>query len=402
MGLKNFDLMKKIAIPTESKVVLLVIDGLGGLPKDGKTELEKAKTPHLDELAARGISGMTDPVGRGITPGSGPAHLSLFGYDPLRFEIGRGALAASGIGFELEPDDLAARINFATIDEEGKVTDRRAGRISSEKNKELCRLLEEKTEIEGIELFVKTVKEHRAVVIFRGTGLSDELNDSDPQVTGVPPLEIEALSPIAEKAAEIVRDFLHRAKEVLRGHHPADMVLLRGFAKPPRLLSLTEIYHLRPAAIAAYPMYRGIARLVGMDILSTGGKIEEEFRTLKDNFLKYDFFYLHIKGSDSAGEDGDFQRKVKVIEEVDRNIPLLTDLRPAAIAVTGDHSTPSVLKSHSWHAVPFLLYSAWCRPDKVDEFSEEACSQGGLGRFPALKVMPLLLAHGRKFTKYGA
>ncbi|MCD5401435.1 2,3-bisphosphoglycerate-independent phosphoglycerate mutase, partial [candidate division NPL-UPA2 bacterium] len=344
---------------------------------------------------------MTDPVGRGITPGSGPAHLSLFGYDPLKFKIGRGALAAAGIGFELGADDLAARINFATVDEEGKITDRRAGRIGSEKNKELCQLLE-KIEIKGVELFVKTVKEHRAVVIFRGERLLDELNDSDPQATGVPPRAVEALSPEAEKAARIVNSFLQQARELLSAHRPANMILLRGFAKSPQLPSLREVYRLRPAAIAAYPMYRGIARLVGMEVLSTGETIEEEFETLKDNFSKYDFFYLHIKGSDSAGEDGDFERKVRVIEEVDKNIPSLTALRPEVIAVAGDHSTPSLLKSHSWHAVPFLLSSAWCRPDKVDRFSEGACCQGGLGRFPALKVMPLILAHGLKLTKYGA
>ncbi len=401
MRQRSFELMKEVAISTQSKVVLLVIDGLGGLPYRGKTELEKAVTPHLDELAARGILGMTDPIGRGITPGSGPAHLSLFGYDPLKFKIGRGALAATGIGFELGPDDLAARINFATIDEEGKVIDRRAGRISSEENKELCQLLE-KIEIGGVEFFVKTVKEHRAVVIFRGAGLSDELSDSDPQITGIPPLTVEALSPEAGKTAGIVNGFLQKARELLSAYRPANMILLRGFAKSPQLPFLGEIYRLRPAAIAAYPMYRGLARLVGMDILSTGETVEEEFETLKDNFSKYDFFYLHIKGGDSAGEDGDFQRKVKVIEEVDRNIPGLTALCPEAIVVTGDHSTPSLLKSHSWHAVPLLLSSPWCRPDKGDRFSEEACSQGGLGRFPALKVMPLLLAHGLKLTKYGA
>ncbi len=401
MKLRSFDLMNKVAVPTKSKVVLLVIDGLGGLPKEGKTELEKASTPHLDELAKKGISGMTDPVGRGVTPGSGPAHLALFGYDPLEFEIGRGALAAAGIGFELGPDDLAARINFATVDKEGKITDRRAGRISSEKNKELCLLLE-KIKTEGAELFVKTVKEHRAVLIFRGAGLSDELNDSDPQVTGVPPRVVEALSAKAEKAARVVNNFLRQAEEILKEHAPANMILLRGFAQHPRLPSLEEIYRLRPAAIAAYPMYRGIARLVGMEILTTGEKIEEEFQTLKDNFHSYDFFYLHIKGSDSAGEDGDFQRKVRVIEEVDRNIPILTDLCPEAIAVTGDHSTPAVLKAHSWHAVPFLLSSPWCRPDGGERFSEEACSRGSLGRFPALEVMPLLMAHGRKLAKYGA
>ena len=399
--MKSFDLMKEVAIPTGSKVVLLVIDGLGGLPRDGKTELEEAATPHLDELAKGGITGMIDPVGLGITPGSGPAHLALFGYDPLEFKIGRGALAATGIGFELGPDDLAARVNFATLDEEGIVVDRRAGRISSQKNRELCRLLE-RIELKEAELFVKTEKEHRAVLIFRGERLSDELNDSDPQMTGVPPRMVEALSPGAERSAGIVNNFLRAARELLRGHCPANMILLRGFARLPQLPSLREIYRLQAAAIAAYPMYRGLAKLVGMDILPTGETIGEEFETLRDNFSKHDFFYLHIKGGDSAGEDGDFGRKVRVIEEIDEHIPILTALGPEVLAVTGDHSTPSLLKSHSWHAVPFLLSSIWCRPDKVDRFSEGACVQGGLGRFPALKVMPLLLAHGLKLTKYGA
>ncbi|MCD5391009.1 2,3-bisphosphoglycerate-independent phosphoglycerate mutase [candidate division NPL-UPA2 bacterium] len=397
------NLVKDIAISTRSKIVLLVIDGLGGLPgEEGSTELEKATTPNLDTLAGESICGMIDPIVRGITPGSGPAHLALFGYNPLEFQIGRGALSAAGIGFNLELDDVAARINFATVDEEGKVRDRRAGRISTETNKELCQLLDG-MQLEGVEFFVRAVKEHRAVVVFRGEGLSDKLNDSDPQKTGAIPIEVKALSPEAEKTAQIVNEFIRQARGILSGHHPANMILLRGFAKSPGLPSFPEIYRLRSAAIAAYPMYRGIARLMGMDILSTGEAVEEEFKTLRENFDKYDFFFLHIKGADSAGEDGDFKRKVKVIEEVDENIPTLRDLGPEVIAITGDHSTPSVLKLHSWHSVPFLLRSEWCRPDKVDKFSEESClRQGGLGRFPAVEVMPLLLAHALKLTKYGA
>ncbi|MCK4436462.1 2,3-bisphosphoglycerate-independent phosphoglycerate mutase [bacterium] len=397
------DLVKDLAVPTSSKIVLVVIDGLGGLPGDeGSTELEKAATPDLDTLARESICGMIDPIARGVTPGSGPAHLALFGYNPLEFQVGRGALAAAGIGFNLELDDVAARINFVTVDEEGKVADRRAGRISTETNKELCRLLNG-MQLEGTQLFVRAVKEHRAVVVLRGRGLSDALSDSDPQKTGVAPIEVKALSPEANKTARIVNGFIQQAREILSGHYPANMILLRGFAKSPRLPSFLEIYRLRSAAIAAYPMYRGIAKLMGMDILVTGETVEEEFKTLRENFDKYDFFFLHIKGADSAGEDGDFKRKVKVIEEVDRNIPTLRHLAPEAIAVTGDHSTPSVLKVHSWHSVPFLLRSAWCRPDKVDKFSEEAClRQGGLGRFPAVEVMPLLLAHALKLTKYGA
>lgn len=397
------EILKKLAIETSSKIVLLVIDGLGGLPREetGKTELEEARIPNLTSLLERSICGVVDSIFPGITPGSGPAHLALFGYDPFRYQIGRGILSALGIGFPLEPGDVAIRGNFATVDEEGLITNRRAGRISTERNTELCRLFEE-VEIEGVKIFVKPDKEYRIVVILRGEGLSDALSDSDPQREGLFPLEVKPLTPSAEKTSHIVNEFISLAKRKLHHTYPANSILLRGFSKHQILPTFSEVYKLKAAAIATYPMYKGIARLVGMAVLETGEDINSQFKTLQENFKSYDFFYLHIKHPDSAGEDGNFGRKVVLIEEVDKNIPLLVELSPDVIIVTGDHSTPALLRSHSWHPSPILIYSRFCRRDSVVRFSERDCVNGGLGRFPAIHIMGLALANAQKLIKYGA
>jgi len=399
----NLELMKSLATPSPTKIVLLVVDGLGGLPnpETGKTELEIANTPNLDRLAAKGICGLTDPVSPGITSGSAPGHLALLGYNPVNFNIGRGVLEAVGIDFGLQPGDVAARGNFCTVDAMGLVTDRRAGRISTEKCTELCQLLDGLV-IEGTKLFVSPVREHRFIVVFQGQGLAFNISDSDPQQVGVAPGTITALHPEADKIASIANQFIAQVKMTLDEHYPANMVLLRGFSQRPQFPTMGEVYKLKPAAIASYPMYRGLARLVGMEVLETGINIEDEFAVLKQNYSNYDFFFLHIKGTDAAGEDGDFARKVRVIEQVDNALPSLTSLEPDVIVVTGDHSTPALLKGHSWHPVPFLLYSKWCRPDGVDQFSESACLFGGLGRFPATDVMPLAMANALKLTKFGA
>lgn len=399
----KLDLIKEISIASPTKIVLLVIDGLGGLPhpKTGKTELETAKTPNLDRLAGKGICGLIDPVAPGITPGSTPGHLALFGYDPLKFSVGRGVVEAMGIAFDLKPTDIAARGNFCTVDEKGIVTDRRAGRISTERCAELCRLLDGLT-ISGVKLFVRPVREHRFIAVFRGEGLSPEISDSDPQQVGVVPRAVKAQDAKADKMAKIANDFIAQAKKALAKHHPANMILLRGFSCLPSLPTMPQVYKLKPVAIAGYPMYRGLARLVGMQVLETGSTIKEEFNTVKQNYKNYDFFFVHIKETDSAGEDGDFERKARVIEEIDKALPILLDLKPDVIVVTGDHSTPALLKGHSWHPVPILLYSEWCRPDRVGGFSESTCISGSLGRFPATEVMPLAMAHARKLTKFGA
>jgi len=399
----NLELIKPISRPSATRIVLLVIDGLGGLPdpQTGKTELETANTPNLDQLATRGICGLIDPVGPGITPGSAPGHLALFGYDPVSFNIGRGVLEALGVDFDLQQGDVAARGNFCTVDETGLVTDRRAGRISTEKCAELCQLLDGLV-IDEVKLFVCPVKEHRFIVIFRGEGLASEVSDSDPQQIGVAPKVVTALRPEAGRLASITNQFITQAKATLAGHHPANMVLLRGFSKRPQFPTMGEVYKLKPAAIASYPMYRGLAKLVGMQVLETGATIEDEFNTLKQNYTDYDFFFLHIKGTDSAGEDGDFTRKFKIIEQIDRAIANLITMEPDVIVVTGDHSTPALLKGHSWHPVPILLYSKWCRRDRLSEFSESACLLGGLGRFPATQIMLLAMANALKLDKFGA
>ncbi|MFC2021313.1 2,3-bisphosphoglycerate-independent phosphoglycerate mutase [Chloroflexota bacterium] len=401
--MNNLDLIKSISRPSPTKIILLVIDGLGGLPdpETGKTELETAKTPNLDKLAGESICGLSDPVSPGITPGSAPGHLALFGYDPVSFNIGRGVLETVGVDFNLQPEDVAARGNFCTVDKAGLVTDRRAGRISTEKSTELCQFLDGQV-IDKVKVIIRPVKEHRFVAVFRGDGLSPEVSDTDPQQLGVAPLAVTALSPEADRIAGIANQFVAKAKVALAEHQPANMILFRGFSRKPHFPAMSEIYKLRPAAIASYPMYRGLASLVGMEILETGRNNEDKFKTLTQYYDNYDFFFLHIKEADEAGEDGDFNRKITVLEEIDSWLPRLIDMKPDVIIVTGDHSTPALLKGHSWHPVPVLLASKWCRPDKVSRFSESACIFGGLGRFPAAQIMPLAMANALKLTKFGA
>ncbi len=399
----NLDLIKEISRSSATKIVLLVIDGLGGLsnPQTGKTELETAHTPNLDALTAKSICGLSELISPGITPGSAPGHLALFGYNPVRFVIGRGVLEALGIEFDLEPGDIAARGNFCTLDKAGLVTDRRAGRMATEQITKLCRLLDG-LEIYKVKTIVRPVKEHRFVVVFRGDGLSADVSDSDPQQIGLAPEAITALSPQASRMASIANQLIAQAKTILNKYHPANMILLRGFSQRPQFPTMTDIYKLKPAAIASYPMYRGLARAVGMEVLKTGTTMEDEFETLKQNFGNYDFFFIHIKETDSAGEDGDFDRKADILEQIDRIIPKLTDLEPDVIVVTGDHSTPALLKGHSWHPVPIILYSKWCRPDGVSQFSEAACIFGGLGQILATEIMPLAMANALKLDKFGA
>jgi 2,3-bisphosphoglycerate-independent phosphoglycerate mutase len=399
----SMEQLKEITRQSDSKIVLLVIDGLGGLPRPetGKTELETAHAPNLAELASKGNCGLTEPVSPGVTPGSAPGHLALFGYDPVKCLVGRGILEALGIDFDLKKGDVAARGNFCTIDKNGLITDRRAGRIPTEENARLCEKLS-KIKLDGAQFFVEPVKEHRFLLVFRGEGLTGDTSDSDPEQAGVTPLNVVAHSSKGKKTARLANDFVAQAKVVLADSHPANMVLLRGFSQHPNLPTMNEIFKLNPAAIAAYPMYRGLAKLVGMKLLDTGSSIEEEFDTLAKHYDEHDFFFVHVKKTDSSGEDGNFDAKVRVLEEIDRFLPKITSLNPDVLIVTGDHSTPAMLKGHSWHPVPLVLYSKWCRADSAREFGETACASGGLGRFPALEVMPLAMANALKITKFGA
>lgn len=402
-------LIESLVTKNDAKIVFLVMDGLGGMPLPGKnkTELETAHTPNLDALVKHGICGLLDPIGYGITPGSGPAHFALFGYDPVKTNVGRGLLSATGVDFPMTEKDLFVRVNFATVNAKGELTDRRAGRIETEENERLCRKLKEKVrlasaEADGVEVFFQTEKEYRAIIALRGNGLREEIEETDPQKTGVPPLPPQPLIPEAAKTSAILTELLGKVKETLADEPKANMILLRGYGKYRRFPSISSRFGLNSLAIANYPMYRGIARLLGMTINAPTNTIEEEFSALRENYGRFDFFFMHIKPTDSRGEDGAFEEKVKVIEAVDTLIPRITELKPQVLVVTGDHSTPAALKSHSWHPVPALLASGTCRPDGVERFGERDCIQGGMGRMPMVNLMGLALAHAGRLAKFGA
>jgi 2,3-bisphosphoglycerate-independent phosphoglycerate mutase len=381
---------------------MLVIDGLGGAahPERGKSELEVARTPNLDRLASQSACGLTTPVLPGITPGSGPGHLSLFGYDPVKYLIGRGVLEALGIDIDMQEGDVAARGNFCTLDRDGKLLDRRAGRISSEESAPLCEQMDQ-IEAPGVEARVFPVKDYRFVALFRGQGLSERVTETDPQVLGVPPRRVEALDAEAQKTAVAANALIEGARELLADRERANMVMLRGFSQLPELPSFGETYQLNPAAIAAYPMYRGLAKVCGMTVIPTGATFRDEVDTLSSRFQEHDFFYLHYKHADAAGEDGDFDAKVHALEEVDEFIPELVDLNPDALIVAGDHATPSILAAHSWHPVPLLIHSNLTLGEGVAAFDERNCALGSIGRIPATQVMLLALAHAGKLIKFG-
>jgi len=397
------DIVKDLFIKNDKKIVLLVMDGVGGLPREkgGKTELETAETPNLDTLASEGECGLHLPIGFGITPGSAPGHLALFGYQPTDYPIGRGVVAALGIGFPIQSGDVAIRVNFATRDEEGRITDRRAGRIPTEKCAELCQLLSA-VSIPGVELFIQPVKDYRAVVVFRGEGLSDHVEDTDPQATGVKPRDPKATSPKGEKTAGIAAQFISKSLELLKGSHPANALLMRGFAELPHIPSMQERFGLDPVALAVYPDYKGVSRLVGMDVVEDLHDLDAQAAALRDNWDRYTFFFVHHKYTDSKGEDGDFEAKVGEIEKVDGFVPRILELKPDVLLITGDHSTPAVMRAHSAHPVPFLIHAANLRPDATLEFGESSCSRGVWGVIPGVMLMRLILSAADKLAKFGA
>ncbi len=399
----DLDLARGLSQEANTKIVLFVMDGLGGLPHPGtgRTELETANLPHLDSIARESACGFTVPVGTGITPGSGPGHLALFGYDPLAYNIGRGVLEAVGIDFDLRPLDVAARGNFCTIDQEGRITDRRAGRISTEDSARIVDGLRA-IPLNGAQTFVEPVREHRFVFVLRGEGLSAAVADTDPQAEGVTALAPRATSAEGESTAALVSSFIEQAQPYLRDKSPANMLLLRGFARRPEWPAMGEVFKLRAAAIAHYPMYRGLAKLVGMETLPVGPSLADSVTTLRANWDRFDFLFVHYKYTDTAGEDGDFERKVAKLEEVDAVIDALVDLDPDVLMIAGDHSTPAVMAAHSWHPVPFMLRSRHARADECDRFNEVALLHGSLGTFPAKEALPLAMAHAGRFKKYGA
>ena len=387
---------------TPSKIVLLVVDGLGGLahPDTRLSELETAHIPNLDAMALESACGLTTPVLPGVAPGSGPGHLALFGYDPLKHMIGRGALEALGIDVALEPGDIAARGNFCMVDGDGLLADRRAGRIPTQHSAPLCERLD-KIEIDGVQLDVFPVQDYRFVLRLRGEGLSEFISETDPQVTGAAPLTVKPLAPGATRTAALVNEFVAQAGKLLAEEERANMVLLRGFARLPDLPPMGDVYRLNTAGIAAYPMYRGLAEVAGMKVIPTGHTFGDEVETLRQNYNNHDFFFIHYKPADAAGEDGDFDAKVKCLEDLDPFIPQIRELEPDVFLVAGDHSTPAIMAAHSWHPVPFMLHSKLTRGEGVPGFNERTCAQGSVGSILATQVMLLAMSHAGKLNKYG-
>lgn len=389
-----------------TKIVFIVLDGLGGLPVDGKTELETAYTPNLDRLAQTSACGLHMPVSMGITPGSGPGHLALFGYDPVEYQIGRGILEALGLGMEVKKTDVAIRCNYATL-ENGVVTDRRAGRIPTEQSGKLTEKLREQiTKIDDADVFFAPGMEHRFAVIFRfPEPLAPDaalVNDSDPQKEGKPSLKLTAGSKAAEQVVAVAEKFIGSVSAILRDEKRANHVLLRGFAVMPHLISFPDAYGLKALAIANYPMYRGIAKLIGMNAPAVAGDVQDEVDFLEKNYNDYDFFFMHVKKVDSYGEDGNFPEKAKRISEFDALLPRILQLNPDVLVVTGDHSTPALIKGHSWHPVPVLIKSPYVLGNLCQAFSERDCVKGELGIFRTVNLMPLVLANAGRLKKFGA
>jgi len=396
-------IVSEMARPSGSTAMLLVMDGLGGYRTSQRgSELTVAHTPNLDRLAGEGSLGLHDPVTRGITPGSGAGHLGLFGYDPLAYEIGRGALSAAGIGFHLQPGDVAARVNFCTLAADGTIADRRAGRLPTEEAARICELLSARVRLDGASFFIEPEREHRGLFVLRGEGLGAEIGDTDPQREGVPPLDPEVRAPEAKRTAELVASFLEQAKRLLAERERGNYLLLRGFDTQRQLPQFPGRYKLRALAVAAYPMYLGISRLLGFEVHKIDGAAPEEVAALPALLPGHDFVFMHVKKTDSAGEDGDFERKVAAIEEVDALVPAILDAGVEVLAVTGDHSTPAQMAAHSWHPVPVLLWGGSAAADGLPGFDEVWCRQGSLGRFQARHLLPQLLAAAGRLAKYGA
>lgn len=397
-------LYEELTLTEGGRILFLVMDGLGGFRSaDRGSELAEASCPNLDQLAAEGITGMLDPVAAGITPGSGPGHLGLFGYNPFHYEIGRGALSAAGLGYNLAQGDVAARVNLCTLSADGKIVDRRAGRLPTDEAAEVCDAVLSGLEIDGVEVVLAPEREHRALLLLRGAGLDSRIADTDPQTEGAAPLEPEPLDPAAKRTAEAVSQLLDHARNVLSGRKRGNFLLLRGFDSQTDLPSFSDRYRLSAQVLAQYPMYFGIARLLGMEARSMSSGIEEQVAELRDTFDHFDFTFFHFKATDSAGEDADFERKCAAIETVDSAVvPAVRSLDPDVIVVTGDHATPSQYGAHSWHPVPVLLWSQRVGRDLVAEFNEDMCASGAIGRRRAFELFPMVLAAAGRLAKYGA
>jgi 2,3-bisphosphoglycerate-independent phosphoglycerate mutase len=406
----NLDsLYSELTLKTNAKLALIVLDGLGDIARKETnylTPLEAAHTPNLDALSRDSAQGRMIPVAPGITPGSGPGHLGLFGYDPLEFQVGRGVIEALGLGLELKPGDVCARANFASLDAKGIVIDRRAGRIPTETCERLCALLAAKIrKIGDTQVIIKAGKEHRFVVLFRGRGLEGPLTDADPNREGFSIPVVKPRDPKnakQKKMAKLIAAFYKQALPILAKQKPANGFLMRGIAHQPQIPVFAERYLLPAAALAVYPMYKGLAQLVGMTKIEGPQTIAEQFERYLTEYDTFNFFFIHYKYTDKFGEDGNFEAKKKAIEDFDAALPILLKKKPDVLAITGDHSTPCALKAHSWHPQPVLLHALASGSDKLDRFTETGANSGSLGVFEAKFLIRLMQANAKMFDKFGA
>src|ERR1700733_6347071 len=399
----------ELTLETKAKLVLVVLDGLGDIATKEQNylpPLEAATTPNLDKIAKNSAQGRMIPVAPGITPGSGPGHLGLFGYDPLEYQVGRGVIEALGLGVELKPGDVCARANFATLDAKGIVTDRRAGRIATEVCEKLCAKLAAKIKkIGDTQVIIKAGKEHRFVVVFRGKGLEGPLTDADPNREGFAVPTVKPRDPKnlkQKKMAKLIADFYKAALPIIAKEKPANGFLMRGIAHQPEIPLFEDRYLLKPVCLAVYPMYKGLAQLVGMTKIEGPQTVAEQFERYVAEYDNYNYFFIHYKYTDMYGEDGNFEAKKKAIEEFDAALPILLQKRPDVLAITGDHSTPCAVKGHSWHPQPVLLVSELSGWDKLDRVTETGANLGSLGVFESKYWMRLMQANARMFDKFGA
>lgn len=393
------------------KVIFVICDGLADRPipeLGGLTPLEAAPTPHLDKLAYEAECGMMHTLGRGKTPGSDTAHLTLFGYDIATSYSGRGPIEVAGLGMELKHGDVALRGNMGTVID-GMITDRRAGRIRVVTP--VCEALDG-MEIDGVTFIVKPGTAHRAGVIIRGEGLSDAIIDADPHVPDVPIRTVTPTddTPEAKKTADVLNKFLARAHEVLKDHQfnkdriaagdlPANYLLVRGAGQYKQVESFEKRYGLSACCIAGGGLYKGIGAFLGMDILEVPGAtalpdtdIEAKFKLAVDSLKKYDFVFVHVKAADSLGEDGDHAGKRDFIARIDQAVPVLAGRPDDTLLVwTADHTTPCEMKAHSADPVPIMYHGGAVRTDRVESFGERACGEGGLGFISGLDLMPQVM-----------
>ncbi|MCK4443355.1 MAG: 2,3-bisphosphoglycerate-independent phosphoglycerate mutase [Thermoplasmata archaeon] len=405
------------------KILLIILDGMADRPVavlGSKTPLQAANTPNMDWFAKNGMCGQMDPIAPGVRPGSDTSHLAILGYNPHEVYTGRGPFEAAGVGLPMEHGDIAFRCNFGTIDADGTVRDRRAGRIRKGTS-EIARDLDGMP-IEGVKVIFKEATEHRAVLILRGDGLSPKVTDVDPHAVGVKYHECEALEPEAGRTAEIVNEFVERSREILADHEvnkkrlkegdfPANIILPRGSGVFPHLDSLEERFGIRSAAICGVTLIKGICRVAGMKILdvdgATGGLDTDMIAKGKaaiEALESYDFVFLNVKAPDICGHDGDPEGKVKVAERLDMMMSFIRkELRNDVImAVTSDHSTPVSVRDHAGDSVPLIVYGKDIRVDEVSSYDEISVTKGILGRIRGSDLIHILLDQSGRAEKFGS